>query len=91
MRACLLSRRQWWLAAMAAGGVAVTHALTYWLIEPEASHRAELLHETGHHAWPPFVVPAMLGALVLGLPRAATRRVGAPLALRATTARLGAP
>lgn len=65
VRSHFVRARMWWLAALACAGVAVTHALSYRLVA-DGSARAELLHETGHDLWPPFVVFAVVALAVLG-------------------------
>lgn len=80
----------WWLAALASAGVVATHALTYRLAETDDALRHQLLHDTGHELWPPFVAPLMLAALVLGAAGALTRSVNGILPVRATAVRLAA-
>ena len=54
------------LAAVAAAGLLAGHALGYLVAVPDAAHRADLLHRTGH-AYLPTVVPAAVVAAVVGL------------------------
>ena len=67
MRRHLALRWRWWMGALAGAGVLVTHALSYQLAQANDAHRHELLHDTGHEMWPPFVAPFMVAVLVLGL------------------------
>lgn len=41
-------RLSWWMGGIAAVGVLVTHWLTYRLALPDAEHRVDVLHHTGH-------------------------------------------
>lgn len=65
MRAHLIRRPQWWLAALACAGVALTHEVSYRLIAGE--DRAALLHDTGHGAWPHRLPLIVVGLAVVGL------------------------
>jgi hypothetical protein len=68
-------RLSWWTGGIAGAGVLVTHWLSYRMAVPDAHHRADVLHATGHAHWPvlsvvgltPFTV-ASLHACVRGLP-----------------------
>lgn len=90
VRSRLLRIRMWWLAALAAAGVVVTHALTYRLAQTDEVLRHQLLHDTGHELWPPFVAPMVLAALVLGAAGALTRSVNGVVPIRATAMKLAA-
>jgi hypothetical protein len=81
-----------YLAGLAAGGVVVTHWLSYFVAAPDSHQREALLARTGHQFWP-YVVAVALGAVVAALagfaarPAALEDRAGS---LRATTLRLTA-
>jgi hypothetical protein len=55
-----------WLGSIAAFGVFVSHLVAFWLAEPDAHHRLELLEETGHSYWS-FATPVATGLLLAGL------------------------
>ena len=74
-----------YLAGPAAGGVVVTHWLSYFLAAPDSHHREALLAETGHRFWPYFAAVA-LGGVVAALGGFVAR----PDALAARTRSLGA-
>src|SRR5688500_5330387 len=57
------------MGGVAAVGVLVTHWLTYRLALPDAHHRAEVLHDSGHAHWP------VVSAVGLALFTAASLRV----------------
>jgi hypothetical protein len=66
-------RKRLWIGGLAAGGVAVAHALAFLIVAPDPVRRREMLAETGHGAWPLLVSIAM-GAVAVSLTRFALGR-----------------
>ena len=74
-----------YLAGLAAGGVVLTHWLSYFLAAPDSHQREALLSETGHRLWP-YIAALALGTLVAALGGFVAR----PAALEARSRALGA-
>ncbi|HEX2040100.1 MAG TPA: hypothetical protein VHF47_10260 [Acidimicrobiales bacterium] len=45
-------RLSWWTGGVAGAGVLLTHWVTYRLALPDAHHRGDVLHDSGHAHWP---------------------------------------
>ncbi len=74
-----------YLAGLAAGGVLVTHWLSYLLAAPDSHQREALLAETGHGLWP-YAAALAVGGVVAALAGFAAR----PAAMEARSHSLGA-
>jgi hypothetical protein len=77
MRARSLAYLRLLLGGLAASGVVAAHVIAYFLAEPDAHAREDLLAATGHHRWT-LVVAIALGFTVAGLVHYAWARALSP-------------